>query len=86
MLKHHFTATDDGSLVGGWWAGHYGEQLCTWTWDIEARLLQVRCGNLTRPKSLAEFDVEWLTDAELRKRLPPLVRAIAEDIRGGAVS
>jgi hypothetical protein len=35
-----------------------------------------------RPKSLAEFDVGWLTDAELRKRLPPLVRAIAEDIRG----
>jgi hypothetical protein len=49
---------------------------------LEARLRQVRCGNLTRPKSLAAFDVEWLTDVELRKRLPTLVRAIAEDIRG----
>src|SRR5690606_24262883 len=67
MLKHHFTETEDGTLTDGWWAGHYGEQLCTWIWDAEARIL--RCGDITRPKSLAEFNPEWLTDDELRKRI-----------------
>lgn len=82
MLKHHFTKTEDGTLTGGWWAGHYGEQLCTWIWDAEARILRVRCGDITRPKSLAEFNPEWLTDDELRKRIPPLALSIAESIRG----
>jgi hypothetical protein len=82
MLTHHFTETEDGSLKGGWWAGHYGEKLCSWIWDAEARTLEVRCGHLGRRVPLAQFSEEWLTDDELRERLPSLARETAESVRG----
>jgi hypothetical protein len=44
--------------------------------------LRIRCGDIIRPKSLAEFNPEWLTDDELRKRIPLPALSIAESIRG----
>lgn len=82
MLTHHFTETEDGSIKGGWWQGHYGEKLFTWTWDTEARALQVDCGHRGRRVELAPFSEEWLTDAELRNRLPLLAKETAESVRG----
>lgn len=82
MLTHHFTDTEDGSIKGGWWQGHFGEKLCTWIWDADARAVEVSCGHRGRRIELAQFSGEWLTDVELRNRLPPLARETAESLRG----
>jgi hypothetical protein len=78
MLTHHFAETEDRSIKSGWWAGHYGEKLCTWMWDSETKILEVRCGDRVDRVPVVRFDGY----AQLRKDLPLLAREAAERLRG----
>ncbi len=81
MITHHFNDNSDYTQ-GGKIADDYGPTICEWTWDSESRVIDVRCGLQGRRKDLSTFDPAWLTDDELRKRLPDVAKEIAEDIQG----
>ncbi len=78
---HHF-ANEKNYAQGGRWADDYGRTICRWTWDIDTRVLSVRCGNRGRTKDLSSFDREHLTDDKLRDQLPPLALGLAEQLTG----
>jgi hypothetical protein len=77
-ITHHFVDASDFSK-GGRWAGDYGETLCTWTWDADARVLSVQCGSEGRKRDLRALNLDA---ARLTKRLPQLALQMAERITG----
>ena len=81
MITHHLNDEKD-YRQGGRFADDYGRTICEWTWEAESRVIHVRCGSKGHRRDLSEFDPAWLTDDELKKRLPDLARDIAKQIRG----
>jgi len=81
MITHHFDDENDYKH-GGKFKGHYGQPICEWTWAAESRVIEVRCGLKTLCKDLSEFDPAWLTDDELKSRLPDVARDLAKQIMG----
>lgn len=65
---------------GGWFNDGYGRPLAEWTWHPETRVIEVRRGSVGRTKDLSGFDAAWLTDDELRQRLPDAAFEIADSM------
>jgi hypothetical protein len=80
-ITHHFADASDFSK-GGRRAAHYGETICTWTWDAAARAITVQCGPRGTTYDLSGFDAQNLDAAKLPERLPRLALEAAEKITG----
>ena len=74
---------DENDYTQGGYFTEYGEKkLGEWTFDADTRVISVRVGLKGKTRDLSEFNPEWLTDDELRKRLPDLAKEMAEQVRG----
>ena len=80
-ITHYCVDASDFSK-GGRWAAHYGETVCTWTWDAAARAITVRCDRQGKTYDLSQFDAENLDAAKLAEKLPRLALEAAEKIGG----
>jgi hypothetical protein len=78
---HRFKSEDDISQ-GGTWFGERGEKICDWEWNPATRTISLVAGHRNHEKDLSTFGEEWLTDQELRRHLPPVAIAFAEEILG----
>lgn len=58
-----------------------GHVRARWQWDADTRILMVRAAHVSRPCDLSDFDAGWLTDDELRTRLPELAETTAIALR-----
>jgi hypothetical protein len=70
----HFNSADDG----GWWAGHYGERICEWTYKPATRELCVTCAGNIHGKMLT-LPTEQTVD---RNHLARIAIQLAERITG----
>jgi hypothetical protein len=74
LVKAHFNSGDDG----GWFAGHYGERICEWTYDPGTREIDVRCpGNIHGKRVQLPMSI---TGSELKNRLAQLAIELAGKI------
>lgn len=79
-IAHCFT-DDNDYTQGGRWIDDYGRLLCRWTWDTSSLELSVTSGSVGRRQDLSSLNKEWLTDTELRARLPRLAIELAERLK-----
>jgi hypothetical protein len=70
----HFNAADDG----GWWAAHFGERICQWTYDPTTREIRVTCPGRVNGKMRA-LPTEQPVD---RNRLARIAIELVEQITG----
>jgi hypothetical protein len=74
----HFNNEND-IAAGGRWSDDYGKTICTWTYALKSREIEVRCGSVGRRQPLPTSDV---AASDLKDRLARLAIEIAEDLRG----
>ncbi len=76
-ITHRFNNTDDLEK-GGMWFGDGGELICKWNWYRKSRKLDVRCGSWRSAIDLSKFGERYMTDENLKKRLPKIAIKKAE--------
>ena len=81
MAITHIFKNDADYSEGGYWTDDYGGKICEWKWNMDSRVLTVRCGFHGRERNLNGFGVRQFTEEILKKRLPRLALEIAEDLR-----
>ena len=81
MASTHRFKNNANYAEGGYWNDEYGDKICEWEWDLNSRMLTVRCGFRGRKRDLSGFGVGQFTEEILKERLPRLALEIAEDLR-----
>ena len=81
MASTHRFKNNADYAEGGYWNDEYGDKICEWDWDVNSRVLTVRCGFHGRKRDLSGFGVRQFTEELFKKRLPRLALEIAEALR-----
>jgi len=81
MAITHIFKNDADYSEGGHWTDDYVGKICDWVWDVDSRVLTVRCGFRGRKRDLSGFGVRQFTEEIFKKRLARLALEIAEDLR-----